>query len=219
MVEFDFEINRSDAQSVGGFTDDQGALIEAMRLNLLDMERGIIDHFVFRVANAAAKERYKLIIFTADNCLTKTRSGDMFRRTADDWVMLPGRAEKCKALRAEGKLLGIASNQGGVAFPWSRFGPEDIRFELAALNMLIDGVYLGICFSVPNEKALPDFYNKDDPRRLPNPEMLKEAMRQAHVEPADTLFVGVRPEDEMAARAAGCSFEFAEHFFHEDNGF
>ena len=64
----------------------------------------------------------KLVIFDADGTLVKTKSGRTFRKTADDWEWLPGRLEKLQELRAQGKELAVATNQGGVAFG---FLPEE----------------------------------------------------------------------------------------------
>lgn len=49
--------------------------------------------------------------------------------------------------------------------------------------------------------------------RKPNPGMLWMAMMVWDALPAETLFVGDSEEDEMAARAAGVDFEWADHFF------
>lgn len=156
---------------------------------------------------------YKFIIFDADGTLVTTKSGETFRQSADDWQMLPGREEKCDELREQGVLLGLASNQAGVAFPWSRFTEAEIRVELTALSILIDGCYTGVCCSSPNEKALPEYFNANDPRRKPNGGMLIEGMKHIGVEPHETLFVGDRPEDEGAAQSAGVAFQWAKDFF------
>lgn len=61
-------------------------------------------------------KQYKFIVFDVDGSLVQPKSGKTFRETADDWQWLPGRLAKCDELRAQGVLLGIASNQAGVAF-------------------------------------------------------------------------------------------------------
>lgn len=159
------------------------------------------------------KKMYKFILFDVDGTLTTTKSGETFRKKADDWEMLPGRVEKCERLREEGVLLGLASNQAGVAFSWSNFSEIEIRLEMTKLSMLIDGCYVGVCCSSPNEKALPEYFNPNDPRRKPNPGMLLEGMKHVGVNAEDTLFVGDRPEDEQAARNAGIAFQWAHEFF------
>lgn len=87
---------------------------------------------------------------------------------------------------------------------------------MTTLSMLIDGCYTGICFSSPNEKALPEYYNANDPRRKPNPGMLLEGMKHVGVEASETLFVGDRDEDEQAAKNAGVDFVWAKDFFGDE---
>lgn len=157
--------------------------------------------------------QYKLIIFDVDGTLTSTKSGKTFRESADDWEILPGRLAKCEELREQGVLLGLASNQAGVAFSWSKFTEAEMRLEMTTLSMLIDGCYTGICFSSPNEQALSWYYNPNDERRKPNPGMLLECMKHVGVDATETLFVGDRAEDEQAAKAAGISFAWAKDFF------
>lgn len=159
---------------------------------------------------------YKFIIFDVDGTLVKTKSGETFRKTADDWEMLPGRVEKCDELSEQGVLLGIASNQAGVAFPWSKFTEAEIRTELTLTSLMIDGCYTGVCCSSPHEKALPEYFNADDPRRKPNGGMIAEGMKHVGVEAEDTLFVGDRDEDEKAAKAAGVAFQWAWQFFGDE---
>lgn len=59
---------------------------------------------------------------------------------------------------------------------------------------------------------------EEDPRwsvewRKPFPGMLLQAMRDAEAAPDTTLFIGDSPDDENAARAAGCAFRHAGAFF------
>lgn len=59
---------------------------------------------------------YQLYIFDIDGTLVRPKSGGEFRKTADDWKWLPGRLERLKQLKADGKFIRFATNQGGVAF-------------------------------------------------------------------------------------------------------
>lgn len=155
----------------------------------------------------------KLIIFDIDGTLVGTKSGETFRKTADDWQWLPGRLKKCRDLVDEGKRIAFASNQAGVAFPWSKFTEQDITDEIAIMADQVDADAWSLCFTTPNEKALPQYRNTNDRRRKPGPGMLEEIMKQLEMSAEDTLFVGDRPEDEGAAQAAGVSFQWAEDFF------
>ena len=159
----------------------------------------------------------KLVISDVDGSLVKTKSGATFRKTADDWQWLPGRLEKLQELHRQGKRLSFASNQGGVAYGYME--ETDIIEQLYIMVSQIMGeskpeyFYMGVCFTHP-KASLPE-YRQDDQRRKPGPGMLLEAMEHCHVEPEQTLMVGDRPEDEEAAKAAGCVFMWSEAFFRE----
>lgn len=156
---------------------------------------------------------YQLIIFDVDGTLVTTRSGDVFRRSADDWQWLPGRQERCQQLRAQGILIALATNQGGVAFPWSKFSEAQMQREIEAVARAIDAHPIGVCYSSPNAKALPRYYAPNDSRRKPGPGMLLEAMQHCGVSAQNTLMVGDRDEDRLAAEAAGVAFVHADQFF------
>lgn len=160
---------------------------------------------------------FKLVCFDIDGTIVTTKSGATFRKTADDWQYLPGRMEKVQQLRRAGVKIGIASNQAGVAFPWSSFTEEQIQFEIEKVAHDIGANYVGVSYSTPNPKALPQYLNGNDARRKPGPGMIIEAMQWYSVPPANTLMVGDREEDEKAAIAAGVSFQHADVFFASDN--
>lgn len=154
---------------------------------------------------------YKLIIFDVDGTLVETKSGYTFRKTADDWQWLPGRLARLKALQEQGVQLGIASNQGGVAFGYMQ--ARDIQDELRRMADAIpmNHEMLSICCQHP--QAIIDLYRMDSERRKPGPGMLIELMGFADVIASETLMVGDRPEDEQAARNAGVAFMWADEFF------
>jgi D-glycero-D-manno-heptose 1,7-bisphosphate phosphatase len=156
-------------------------------------------------------KQYRLIIFDVDGTLTTTKSGATFRKTADDWQWLSGRRERVQALVENGVRVAVATNQGGVAF-----GYLDVAAILSELSaMCIEahiprgGLY--VCYTHP--QATIQQYKHDDHRRKPGLGMLIEAMQDFDCDEGETLFVGDRPEDEQAARAAGCAFQWANDFF------
>ena len=154
---------------------------------------------------------YKLIIFDVDGTLVRTKSGETFRQGADDWQWLPGRREKLHALKGQGIKLAVATNQGGVAFGYLQ--QIDILRELTA--MCIEGfIPLGglyVCYTHP--KATVSVYRADDDRRKPGPRMLQEAMNDFEADQHETLMVGDREEDKLAAENAGVAFAWAHDFF------
>ncbi len=152
---------------------------------------------------------YKLIIFDADGTLCTTKSGATFRKTADDWQWLPGRLEKLAELRNQGVKIGIATNQGGVAFGY--LDPHEIRQELYKMGRLIHAAAIEMCFSHPN--ATIDLWRENGSRRKPGTDMLLAIIKDSGESKQDTLMVGDRPEDEQAAKNAGVSFMWADAFF------
>jgi len=156
---------------------------------------------------------YKLILLDVDGTLGKPESGGDFRETADDWDFFPGRAQRCRDLVATGVKIITVSNQGGVCFKWSKFTEEQIAAVLNETAHAIGAMASLYSCSSSSEKALPEYFKANDPRRKPNPGMLLEAMQLAGVAPENTLMVGDRPEDEQAAKAAGVAFMWADKFF------
>lgn len=158
-------------------------------------------------------EGIKLVVFDVDGTLAVTRSGETFRRTADDWQWMDGRIEKCKELRADGIHLALATNQAGVAFSWSRFSQAEMQHEIEAVAAQIGAEYIGVCYSSPNVKAKPEYHDPADNRRKPGPGMILEAMLHHGCTAEQTIMVGDREDDEGAAKAAGVRFVHADSFF------
>lgn len=156
-------------------------------------------------------KHYKLIIFDADGTLTTTKSGRAFRTSEDDWQWMPGRLAKLAELKAAGTRMAVATNQGGVAF--GHLKEKQLLNELTRMmhegGLPIGGLYTD--YTHPYTHI--DKYRAKSGRRKPEPGMLSEAMRDFEAAPGETLFVGDRPEDEEAARAAGCAFAWANDFF------
>ncbi len=155
----------------------------------------------------------KLIIFDVDGTLVVPKSGETFRKTADDWQWLPGRVDKLKTLQVNGMYFAIATNQGGVAFGYMR--RINIVNELYRMVYEIgNNIYVSACFTHP-KATIPDYLDENDTRRKPGPGMLIEAQEHFKVGPIHTLMVGDRPEDEQAAQNAGVAFMWADEFFKE----
>lgn len=155
----------------------------------------------------------RFIVFDLDGTLVKTKSGDVFRRDAQDWMWIPGRREMCKKLVASGVRLAIATNQGGVAFPWSKFSPLEIEQEIAIVARHIGALDWRACFHVPNVKALPEFFHPNHPDRKPNPGMISSLVEEYHMDLSSTMYVGDREEDKQAAANAGCEYCESSLFF------
>lgn len=161
------------------------------------------------------EKQYKLIIFDVDGTLVETKSGATFRKGADDWQWLPGRLERLQELFRQGIYLSFASNQGGVAFGY--LSETEMLAELYVMVQQMLGTltpeffYMGVCFTHP-KASIPE-YRQDDQRRKPGPGMLLEAMEHCYVEASETMMVGDRDEDRLAAETAGVDFAWAHMFF------
>lgn len=153
--------------------------------------------------------RIKLIIFDGDGTLVTTKSGATFRKSADDWQVLPGRKERLAELQAAGIKTAIATNQGGVAFGY--LDRDEMMLQLMVLTIELGLEGNCVCFNHPNGKI--EQYRKDDYDRKPHPGMLFKTMAHHFVYAHETLFVGDRPEDEQAARNAGIAFMWSDEFF------
>jgi HAD superfamily hydrolase (TIGR01662 family) len=153
----------------------------------------------------------KLVIFDVDGTLVTTKSGETFRKTADDWQWLPGRLEKLRALEEQGIYTAIATNQGGVAFGYLR--RADILQEIARMGDEGHIIAFEICYAHPN--ATLEEYRADPPCRKPNPGMLLSIIENSRYQKHETLMVGDRPEDAEAAQNAGVAFMWADEFFSE----
>ena len=129
----------------------------------------------------------------------------------------------------------IATNQGGVGMRYwmekAGFGrphefptDEEINERMKELVAKIGHgriipVYASYRFRTkqgkwapvpPEEMGNPSW---EQEWRKPLPGMLIQAMQDAGSAPDETLFVGDREDDRSAARAAGCTFEWARDFF------
>lgn len=164
----------------------------------------------------------KPIIFDLDDTLTERNSAQL----------LPGIKEWWRG-NGEYQVIAILSNQGGVGLKhWmesNHFGTPDIYPTEANLKQRMAEVYReldtevpyyfafryqtqkGSWSPVPDGRETEPCWSKD--WRKPAPGMLLYACKIARVEPVDVLYVGDMLEDEQAAAAAGCAFEYAFSFF------
>lgn len=155
-----------------------------------------------------------LILFDLDGTLISSYM-DHPDRQYHRWQLLNGRRELLAQLRTEGHQLGIVTNQGGVGlgFVTQTAFYRKIHLVLEALELPTD-LPVSVCFAHPN--APRKQYRSPDQlaRRKPNPGMILE-LASAFSEQAASgiLYVGDRPEDRQAARAAGADFACADDFF------
>lgn len=171
----------------------------------------------------------RLAILDKDGTLVQSASGNTFVQHPQDQVLLPGVVEAIARLRADGYMLAIASNQGGIAA-----GHKTLEQALAEMEYCsrITGIshllfcpdFEGkLCYSVARSVMVrdehfsavesssfsPEFQFPGEYRK-PNAGMLKTLI--ALNDPTEVLFIGDRPEDEQAAIAANVPFMWADRW-------
>lgn len=177
-------------------------------------------------------ETIKLILLDLDGTLAEFKTGNI----------LPNVKETIAALPA-GIQLAICSNQGGVGlrhwmltdgFGWENINnyptEKEIRAHVDKVQKEIGiSVPVYFCFAYQSNKTSkwnpePDEDETEDMNcwrrdwRKPQPGMLLAAIEAFGVSPEETLMVGDWAEDEMAALAAGCHFQWDYDFFKRPKG-
>ena len=150
-------------------------------------------------------------IFDKDGTLMRSKSGNKFVTKAEDQELIPGVMARLEELRIvnPNAIFMIATNQGGVAH-----GFMTIKEAAGIVNdaiRAIGGTISVFCPEDPTGTVAP--YNVASVNRKPAPGMLVMLMHEAQAEPEEVMFVGDRPEDAEAAKAAGVQFAWADDFF------
>lgn len=139
----------------------------------------------------------RLVIFDVDGTLTPRRPKST---AAFDRTLLPGVVDKLSALKQQGVILALATNQGGA--------------ERERAIRLSTGAVLAHLRWLQQRLNIDAFrFATTDQRKKPRPTMLNELMHQFGVGPTETLFVGDEDNDRLAANAAGIQFVYAYDFF------
>lgn len=136
-------------------------------------------------------------------------------RVYNEWHVLPGRQERLAALLQEGHIVGIATNQAGVAFGYVTEAQVEAKIAAAliALGLPQDTPYQA-CYG--HERGRLTEYRGEARRicRKPSGHMIRELMaRFPQAASEGVMYVGDRPEDKASATDAGVEFQWAEDFF------
>jgi D-glycero-D-manno-heptose 1,7-bisphosphate phosphatase len=157
----------------------------------------------------------ELVIFDKDGTLI-AGCDKRPANTPAEQVPLPGVVAKLAQLRRAGYKLGIASNQGGVA--WGILSESQAQALVKDAATKVGGVDFWRCCCCDERAAQANPgspFARPSRRRKPRPGMLQEIMIAAGCKPADTLMVGDQESDRQAAQASGCHFVWSKDFFGE----
>ena len=153
-----------------------------------------------------------LYLFDLDGTLI-TSYMDNPNRDYHTWQPLPGRGRRIRELRGAGHVVGIVSNQAGVAFGLIAERDWDEKIFEVCQRLGIDQDAIYVCFADARSKDARYRDLREIVRRKPSGAMIREAMARWAYGPEQTIYVGDRHEDQGAARDAGVRFEWADHFF------
>lgn len=162
----------------------------------------------------------KALIVDKDGTLVRTKSGKTFVNDPEDQEPMKGAPEKLQYESDRGARIFVASNQGGVP----RYKSLDSAIAEMRFCMSLFPVISG-CFFAPGDGDAAYYVDSDNSEiidygiediplvtsyRKPSAGMIQ--LIQYLYEPRLLSFVGDRPEDEQAAKAAGIPFQWAEEW-------
>ena len=155
-----------------------------------------------------------LLLLDLDGTIRAPKSGADFMSDPLDQELIPGALESMRDYFALGwKICGI-SNQAGVDA-----GHKSINDCIAEQRYTLElsGSYMCIIYFCPDfegktcwriARGFDDKYDSADFRK-PGAGMLRTALQDFAIDALDALYVGDRPEDELAAANAGIRFLWA----------
>lgn len=149
-----------------------------------------------------------LYIFDKDWTICYPKDGGKFINKVEQQVLMPGIAEACAYLKAEGHKLAVASNQGGVAY--GIMSAEEAQAIVEHAARLIGADAYKFCPHHPdgnNEYAIACACRK------PAPGMILDLADFLDTPLDEVVFVGDMSSDEEAAKNAGVEFVWADSFF------
>lgn len=150
-----------------------------------------------------------LYIFDKDGTLVQDIDGKRPPNKLHEQKPIPGVLAKCQALIAEGHLLAVASNQGGVAFGF--ISAAEAHAMVKQITDYIGATTYAVCVTHPNGKRKAA--KRESRFRKPGGGMIEYLMDAFGVLPAETVYIGDLDTDQQAAEAAGVKFVWAKDFF------
>jgi D-glycero-D-manno-heptose 1,7-bisphosphate phosphatase len=167
-------------------------------------------------------EKYELIIFDIDGTITEIKPEIVKKypravtpNKLGEQQAIAGMREILADIKKAGIHIALATNRGGVAWGYSTF-EESISFAQEAADLC--GIpeaklYISPYHAKAKGPRVIEKYALEHDWRKPNPGMLLQAMEDFKIEPQNTLFVGDRETDKLAAENANLDFQWANKFF------
>ncbi|MUI54029.1 D-glycero-beta-D-manno-heptose 1,7-bisphosphate 7-phosphatase [Aliivibrio fischeri] len=122
----------------------------------------------------------------------------------DDFEYIDGVFEATKKLKEMGYLLVLVTNQSGIARGMFTEDQFEILTEWMDWNFADNGVdFDGIYYCPHHPEATVEKYKEACDCRKPNPGMLVSAQRFLDIDMENSIMIGDKKEDMMAAQAAG----------------
>ncbi|ACH66045.1 D,D-heptose 1,7-bisphosphate phosphatase [Aliivibrio fischeri MJ11] len=122
----------------------------------------------------------------------------------DDFEYIDGVFEATKKLKEIGYLLVLVTNQSGIARGMFTEDQFEILTEWMDWNFADNGVdFDGIYYCPHHPEATVEKYKEACDCRKPNPGMLVSAQRFLDIDMENSIMIGDKKEDMMAAQAAG----------------
>jgi D-glycero-D-manno-heptose 1,7-bisphosphate phosphatase len=140
----------------------------------------------------------RLLLLDRDGVLNEDRPDSVRHR--DALVLIPKAVAAVAAYSRLGRKVALVTNQGIL-------GRGHVsKAEFGAIQATLIRAVEAAGGRLASVHIAPDARDGLSDRRKPGPGMLREAMRQHGVSPAETLFIGDALTDAEAAQAAGVAF-------------
>ena len=150
-----------------------------------------------------------LYIFDKDGTLVQQINGERPPNSLAEQKPIPGVLAKCQKLIADGHLLAVASNQGGVAFGF--ITAVEAHAMVKQIADYIGATTYAVCVTHPTGKKKSA--RRESHFRKPDGGMIEYLMDAFGVLPTETVYIGDMDTDQQAAEAAGVKFIWAKDFF------
>ena len=140
------------------------------------------------------------------NAAVVTPQGLDSPRSVDELTLLPGVGAAIRALKGNGMLVIVVSNQPGIAKGKLERDALDAITESLSAQLRAEGAVLdGIYYCLHHPDAVRHDYRVACDCRKPKPGLLLQAASDMNVDLSASFMVGDQARDMSAGKAAGCT--------------